>query len=110
MVRYKLRQAIRQLANNEPLARPTLNGDGLCASYTQDTVLNIPPSGGDDVKLRRAIGEAVANIVIQSDRVPASQRREAIRRTILEQLGPAHPTIRLDGASANRRNESMEAV
>ena len=104
MVRQKLRQAIKQVANGDPLPRPTLGADGLYASYTQDTILHIPPGSGDDLKLRREIGEQVADIVVQSEAIASGARREAIRRMILEKLGPSYPTIKLDLERPARQN------
>ncbi len=95
MLRYKLRQTIRKLAADPSLPTPTLGAGGLRASYTQDTVLNIPSAVDDDLALRRRIGEHVARIVVETDTLHHDLRPAAIRQRILTELGAEFPTIRL---------------
>jgi nitrite reductase/ring-hydroxylating ferredoxin subunit len=96
MIRYKLRQAVRALAQSDATPRPTTNADGRYATYTQDTVLEIPPDPVDDVALRRKVGESIADIVLGTEALPAAERPYAIRAEILRRLAPQHPTIKLE--------------
>lgn len=51
--------------------------DGVVPTYTQDTVMTIPPRNGDDRNMMREVGDGVSQLVFESAGVPAS-RREAV--------------------------------
>lgn len=108
MYRQRLRRAIRQLQKGEPLPMPVRNGDGLYASYTQDTVLRIPLDPTDDVAFRCSIAERVIAIVFETDPLPRATRRGAIRDKILERLGPTYPTIGLGNMPRGQISEGAE--
>ena len=107
MYRQRLRRAIRQLNDDEPLPTPVKDAAGRFASYTQDTVLHIPPATNDDVAFRKSIAERVVSIVLETDTIAGLHRRAAITDLIIERLKPSFPTI---GLGQRRSSEAVGAT
>ncbi|MEQ8370889.1 MAG: aromatic ring-hydroxylating dioxygenase subunit alpha [Alphaproteobacteria bacterium] len=87
LYRRLLRRNIQMLQDGEPLPEPVRNGDGTLATYSQDTVLRVPPANEDDKGKRVEIARNVARFVVESDTLAPAARTAEIRRRILEELG-----------------------
>lgn len=60
--------------------------DGIVPTYTQDTVVKIPPNGGDDRALMRKIGRKVSDIVLESARFAEPVREARFAHALAEMM------------------------
>jgi hypothetical protein len=78
MLRRKLKQEIRNLAAGTEPRRPAAGQCGHVPTYGGDTILHIPPTGGDDTELILEVSRKVYSAYIEFQDLPDEARRAAI--------------------------------
>ena len=74
MLRNLIRANIRAVAAGKPYIALPHNGAAIVPTYTQDTVVTLPRSNGDDRAVMRDLGQRIADLVFASAEQPAEQR------------------------------------
>ncbi len=78
MLRSMVRQGIRASKSGKKFAALPRHFKGVIPTYTQDTIIKRPIRDGDDRKLMRNLGQEIAKVVLESDKLSPERRREAI--------------------------------
>ena len=78
MLRSMVRQGIRASKSGRKFAAIPRHFKKPIATYTQDTIITRPPNKGDDRKLMREIGREIAQVVLDSDKLPPNKRTEVV--------------------------------
>jgi hypothetical protein len=73
MLRKLVRENIRAVAEGRPF-KALKGGNAVINTYTQDTVVTIPESSGDDRALRRLAGQHVGRLVLDTGELPFAER------------------------------------
>ena len=89
LYRRRVRKQIRDLAEGHEPPQPNRNHGHSVRTYGQDTILALPPTGGDDEEYLRRITEAVMDLEFEAEALPDSERDPVIFQRLreLEQNG-----------------------
>ncbi len=82
MARRQIREGIRAVARGETPSRPARGDGGPIPTYNLELVSRAPRGSGDDAGLVERFGRRVAEIVIDSARLPSGARQEAAKARI----------------------------
>lgn len=88
VARYRrmLRDAIRAIADDKPLAQPALNADGHVPTMAGDVIIEVPQSNTDDRALQAEVGRRVGDIVEDTLALSAAERPGEIERRVREMI------------------------
>ena len=82
MLRGKLRENIRAVATGGQVPQPAFSGE-ITPTFIHEIVLRIPAEEGEDeATARRNFGRAVAQIIIESARLPVEKRRTEVEESV----------------------------
>ena len=82
MLRTLLRRGMSAVAEGKRFITPPRDSDEIIPTFAQDTVLKLPPRGGDDEAFIREVGKMVAEVIVGSAKVAPEERRDEIERRI----------------------------
>ena len=84
MLRRMIRQGIRAVQQGKPFPSPSDRAEDVVPTYSQDTIVHMPPTGGDDRALMREVGDKVARINLDSASFPPGERKKEFARRVRE--------------------------
>ncbi len=84
MLRRTIRRGIRAVQEGKPFASPSPQNGGVVPTYSQDTIVHMPATGGDDRALMRDVGAKVSQINLETASLPPRQRKEEFARRVRE--------------------------
>ena len=74
LLRRLVRRGISSVKSGKAFTLMPRHGDQVVPTYTQDTIITIPPGDGDDRALMRKMGRTVADLVFESAKQPLEHR------------------------------------
>lgn len=84
MLRRMIRKGIKAVQEGQPFPSPSDRADGVVPTYSQDTIIHMPPTGGDDRALMREVGDKVARINLDTASFPPEERKKEFARRVGE--------------------------
>jgi nitrite reductase/ring-hydroxylating ferredoxin subunit len=84
LLRRLVHRGIQAVKNGKPFVQPSRNGMKTIPTYTQDTIVSIAPSKGDETKLLHEVGEKIAHVILESAQFDTDERQRAFERMIQE--------------------------
>lgn len=84
MMRKIIRENIQAVAEGKDFVSVDRSPkvDGVVPTYTQDTVMTIPPANGDDRNMMREIGDKVSRLVFESANLSRADRETAFAENL----------------------------